>query len=147
MWSSREFFVRALRRPLKQFETGTLLGRAKKNVVENGHGCCGIRLPWFLGGAAPATAGAGYFRNLAVNRKRYTWYKILQRISWKIIMDIKILFFSEFFQNRHWKCGVHLFSYSWRTSKLLMTEKLINFVISNIYEHRGRDLFRFISEQ
>ena len=37
------FFVRALRRPLKQFKTGTIHPQEEqKNVVENGHGCCGI---------------------------------------------------------------------------------------------------------
>ena len=36
MRSSREFFVRALRRPLKQFDTGTPLGRAKKTWSKMG---------------------------------------------------------------------------------------------------------------
>ena len=65
MRSSKEFFVRALRRLLKQFETGTPLGRAKKTWSDMGTAavaCTALlasRLPWFLGGAAPATAGAG----------------------------------------------------------------------------------------
>ena len=63
--SSIEFFVRALRRLLKQFETGTPLGRAKKTWLKMGTAAVAYiallapRLPWFLGGAAPATAGAG----------------------------------------------------------------------------------------
>ena len=40
MRSSRDFFVRVLRRPLKQFEIGTLLGKSRK-IVEYRHGCCG----------------------------------------------------------------------------------------------------------
>ena len=66
MRSSREFFVRVLRRPLKQFETGTPLGRAKKTWSKMGTAAVAyiallaLRLPSFLGGAAPAAAGAGY---------------------------------------------------------------------------------------
>ena len=66
MQSSREFFVKALRRPLIQFETGTPLGRAKKTWSKMGTAAVvyiallASRLPWFLGGAAPAPAGAGY---------------------------------------------------------------------------------------
>ena len=66
MRSSREFFVKALRRPLKQFETGAPLGRAKKTWSKMGPAAVAYiallasRLPWFLGGAAPAAAGAGY---------------------------------------------------------------------------------------
>ena len=36
MQSSREFFVKALRRPLKQFETGSPLGRANKTWSKMG---------------------------------------------------------------------------------------------------------------
>ena len=68
MQSSREFFVRALRRLLKQFETGTPLGRAKKTwskistaaVAYTLYSTPRFAVAWFLGGAAPATAGAGY---------------------------------------------------------------------------------------
>jgi len=50
---------------LKQFETGTPLGRAKKTWSKMGTAAVAYiallasRLPWFLGGAAPAAAGAG----------------------------------------------------------------------------------------
>ena len=70
MRSSREFFVRAIRRPLKQFETGTPLGRAKKTWSKMGTAAVAYiallasRLPWFLGGAAPAPAGAGSYTTL-----------------------------------------------------------------------------------
>ena len=66
MQSSKEFFVRALRRPLKKFETVTPLGRAKKPWSKMGTAAVvyiallASRLPWFLGGALPAAAGAGF---------------------------------------------------------------------------------------
>ena len=66
MRSSREFYGRALRRPLKQFETGTPLVRAKKTWSKMGTAAVAYiallasRLPWFFGGAAPAAAGAAY---------------------------------------------------------------------------------------
>ena len=69
MPSSREFFVRALRRPLKQFETGTPLERAKKKWSKMGTAAVAYiallasRLPWFLRGAAPAAACAGCYAN------------------------------------------------------------------------------------
>ena len=53
------------RRPLKQFETGTPLGRAKITWSKMGTSAVAYiallasRLPWFLGGAAPDAAGAG----------------------------------------------------------------------------------------
>ena len=70
MRSSREFFVRVLRRPLKQFGTGTPLGRAKKTWSKMGTAAVAYialfasRLPWFLKGAATAAAGAGYRQKL-----------------------------------------------------------------------------------
>ena len=72
MRSFGEFFVRALRRPLKPFETGTPLGREKKTWSNMGTAAVAYiallasPLPWFLRGAAPAAAGAGWksFRNI-----------------------------------------------------------------------------------
>ena len=67
MRSSGEFFVRALRRPLKQFETGNPLGRAKKTRSKIGTAAVAyIALPaprgLSSGGAAPASAGAGFIK-------------------------------------------------------------------------------------
>ena len=59
MRSSREFFVKALRRPLKQFETGTPVGRARKTWSKNSTAAVAylallaLRLPGFWEGRHP----------------------------------------------------------------------------------------------
>ena len=66
MRSSREFFIRELRRVIETIWDRNPPRKSKKYVVEYRHSCCGIystpgfAVAWFLGGAAPTTAGAGY---------------------------------------------------------------------------------------